>query len=222
MSQVHQLINTAFYPQLGPSAMVCHQKRLAEGEAVNHHLSPLPTKSKNLHPNTPAKFDSLLQVLDSEGPRKSRLPRSSSHSKNAGFAIYLQQPLLPKDFPCGSGVKNPPAKADVGDSVSIPGLGRCPGGGNGHSFQYSCLENSMDREACSPWGPQRVRPDRACTHENSTSKRPLEDHQKDKSKQGGQEVADREVVQPAGSLSAEAASQCPGLQEKSPSCLCST
>ena len=67
----------------------------------------------------------------------------------------------------------------------------------------------------------------ARTHEDSTSKRPLEDHQKDKSKQGGQEVADREVVQygkpqPAGSLSTEAGSQCPGLQGKSPSCLCST
>ena len=67
----------------------------------------------------------------------------------------------------------------------------------------------------------------ARTHEDSTSKRPSEDHQKDKSKQGGQEVADREVAQygkpqPAGSLSAETGSQCPGLQGKSPSCLCST
>ena len=24
--------------------------------------------------------------------------------------------------------------------------GRCPGEGNGNSLQYSCLENSMDRE----------------------------------------------------------------------------
>ena len=30
---------------------------------------------------------------------------------------------------------------------SIPGLGRSPGGENGNSFQYSCLENSMDRGA---------------------------------------------------------------------------
>ena len=42
-------------------------------------------------------------------------------------------------------VKNPPANAaDVG---SIPGLGRFPGEGNGNPFQYSCLENSMDRGA---------------------------------------------------------------------------
>ena len=26
--------------------------------------------------------------------------------------------------------------------VRIPGSGRSPGGGNGHPFQYSCLENS--------------------------------------------------------------------------------
>jgi len=30
---------------------------------------------------------------------------------------------------------------------SIPGLGRSPGGGHGNPFQYSCLQNSMDRGA---------------------------------------------------------------------------
>ena len=29
----------------------------------------------------------------------------------------------------------------------IPGSGRCPGGGNGNPFEYSCLENPMDRGA---------------------------------------------------------------------------
>ena len=43
-------------------------------------------------------------------------------------------------------VKNPPANAgDVGDTGSIPGSGRSPGGGPGNPLQYSCLENSMDR-----------------------------------------------------------------------------
>ena len=42
-------------------------------------------------------------------------------------------------------VKNLPANA--GDAGSIPGSGRSPGGGNGNPFQYSCLENSMDRGA---------------------------------------------------------------------------
>ena len=34
-----------------------------------------------------------------------------------------------------------------GDAVSIPGLGRSPGEGNGYPFQYSCLENFVDRGA---------------------------------------------------------------------------
>ena len=33
------------------------------------------------------------------------------------------------------------------DLGSIPGLGRCPGEGNGYLLQYSGLENSMDRGA---------------------------------------------------------------------------
>ena len=39
-------------------------------------------------------------------------------------------------------VKNPPANGgDIRDVDSIPGVGRCPGGGNVNSLQYSCLEN---------------------------------------------------------------------------------
>ena len=41
--------------------------------------------------------------------------------------------------------KNPPA--DAGDAVSISGLGRSPGVGNGNPLQCSCLEDSMDRGA---------------------------------------------------------------------------
>ena len=45
-------------------------------------------------------------------------------------------------------VKNPPANAgDIRDVGSIPGMGRSPGEGNGNPFQYSCLENPMDRGA---------------------------------------------------------------------------
>ena len=46
-------------------------------------------------------------------------------------------------FPDGLAVKNLPANAR--DPSLIPGLGRSPGGGNGYPFQYSCLENPMDR-----------------------------------------------------------------------------
>ena len=50
-----------------------------------------------------------------------------------------------KGFPGGSVVKNPPANA--GDASLNPGLGRQPGGGNGHPLQYSCLGNPRDRGA---------------------------------------------------------------------------
>ena len=45
-------------------------------------------------------------------------------------------------------VKNLPASAgDARDSGTIPGSGRAPGVGNGTPFEYSCLENFMDRGA---------------------------------------------------------------------------
>ena len=43
-------------------------------------------------------------------------------------------------------VKNSPVNA--GDADLIPGSGRSSGEGNGNPLQYSCLENSVDREAC--------------------------------------------------------------------------
>ena len=36
----------------------------------------------------------------------------------------------------------------AGDPGLIPGSGGSPGEGNDNPLQYSCLENSMDREAC--------------------------------------------------------------------------
>ena len=45
-------------------------------------------------------------------------------------------------------VRNLPANAgDAGDVGLIPGSGRSSGEGNGNPFQYSCLENLMDRAA---------------------------------------------------------------------------
>ena len=50
------------------------------------------------------------------------------------------------DFPGGSVVKNPPANTgDTRAAGLILWSGRCPGEGNGNLFQYSCLENPMDR-----------------------------------------------------------------------------
>ena len=51
-------------------------------------------------------------------------------------------------FPGGSVVKNLPATAgNTGDTGSIHGSGRSPGGGNGDPLQDSCLGNPMDRGA---------------------------------------------------------------------------
>ena len=57
-------------------------------------------------------------------------------------------------------VKNPPAKAgDIKHSGLIPGSGRDPGEGHSNPFQYSCLENPMDRGAqrAMVYGSQRVK-----------------------------------------------------------------
>ena len=48
-------------------------------------------------------------------------------------------------FPGGSDGKE--SACNVGDLGLIPELGRSPGEGNNNPFQYSCLENSMDRGA---------------------------------------------------------------------------
>ena len=48
-------------------------------------------------------------------------------------------------IPSGSLVKS--LLANAADTGSIPGSERSPGEGNGNPLQYSCLKNSMDREA---------------------------------------------------------------------------
>ena len=69
-----------------------------------------------------------------------------------GFPVHHQlcvlnnlDVLASRDFPGGTVVKNPPAKAgDTRDTDSIPVSGRSPGVGNGNALQ-SCLETLMDR-----------------------------------------------------------------------------
>ena len=48
----------------------------------------------------------------------------------------LPQWLSGKELTCNA--------RDAGDTGSIPGSGRSPGGGRGNLLQYSCLENPMD------------------------------------------------------------------------------
>ena len=70
-------------------------------------------------------------------------------------------------FPVAQLVKNPFAKAgDTRDTGSVPRSGRFPGGRNGNPFQYSCLENPMNRGVCrlQSMGSQTVRYDLAAEH----------------------------------------------------------
>ena len=46
-----------------------------------------------------------------------------------------------------SGLVGKESTCDTGDTGSIPGSGRSPGGGNGNPLQYSRLENPTDRGA---------------------------------------------------------------------------
>ena len=64
-------------------------------------------------------------------------------------------------------VKNPPAHAgNTGDTGSIPGRGRFPGGGHGKPLQHSRPESPMDRgtAAYSPQDRRRVGCNLAAKH----------------------------------------------------------
>ena len=57
----------------------------------------------------------------------------------------------------GTVVKNLPANAgDTRDAGSISRSESSPGGENGNPFQYSCLENPMDRGAWRATGLQSI------------------------------------------------------------------
>ena len=53
--------------------------------------------------------------------------------------------MFDKNVPDGSDSKE--SACNMGNLGLIPGWRRSPGEGNGNPFQYSCLENSMDRGA---------------------------------------------------------------------------
>ena len=56
------------------------------------------------------------------------------------------------------GLDGEDSACNAGDTSSVPGLERSPGEGNGNPFQYSCLENSMNRGAwqATALGSERV------------------------------------------------------------------
>ena len=86
----------------------------------------------------------MVHVLTEDRERSTSLWARAS--KIAQPALALGANLLVGASQVALVVKNlPPNAGDVRDTCSIPGLGRSPGGENGNSLQYSCLENPMDR-----------------------------------------------------------------------------
>ena len=76
-------------------------------------------------------------------PKASQMGHPPTHRElNEGRGCAL---AFPKKQPMAQSVKNLPTMQE--NAGAIPGLGRSPGKGNGNPFQYSCLENPMDRGA---------------------------------------------------------------------------
>ena len=97
----------------------------------------------------------LLPTISGSAPA---MPFNSVHSSNDRLPVAMTQCLgvmpypseiyvtssLPlPGFPGGSGRKE--SACNAGDLGLIPASGWSPGEGNDYPFQYSCLENSMDR-----------------------------------------------------------------------------
>ena len=90
----------------------------------------------------PQGTDTALKTLNSSSP-VFLIPVKRETTLFFGARIdYLVAVSL--DFPGGSDSKE--STCNAGDLGPIPGSGRSPGKGNGYPPQYSCLENSMDRE----------------------------------------------------------------------------
>ena len=67
----------------------------------------------------------------------------------------MDRPHLPGHATIHDASDSKESTCDVGDLVSIPGLGMSPGAGNGNPLQYACLENLQGQRSLmdySPWG----------------------------------------------------------------------
>ena len=81
-----------------------------------------------------------------ERPRITRGPEASW--QRSACKLGLKGGPKKQGFPGGTSGKEPTCNAgDLRDVGLIPGLGRCSGEGDGYSFKYSFLENSIDRGA---------------------------------------------------------------------------
>ena len=91
-------------------------------------------------------YSFLLGIFPTQGlnPGLLHCRQSTYHSHFIGFIQEFIFSLL-LCFPGASDHKE--SACSAGDPDFILGSGRSPGEGNGYSLQYSCLENTVNREA---------------------------------------------------------------------------
>ena len=75
-------------------------------------------------------------------PGSGRFPGERDKLPNPGFL----------GFSGGSAGKE--STCNVGDPISIPELGRSPGGGHGNPIQYSCLKNPHGQRSLVGYSPR--------------------------------------------------------------------
>ena len=107
------------------------------------HWSGLPFPSPGDPPDPgikPESPTSQADALTSEPPGKPQLYSTAIQLYTYMYKYIWAFPMVSNKEPaCDPGV--------AGDTGSIPGLRRSPGGGHGNLLQYTCLENPMDRGA---------------------------------------------------------------------------
>ena len=137
--------------------MAAHQAPPSLGFSRQEHWSGLPFPSP-MHESEKWKWSRSV-VSDSYQPHGLQPTRLfhpwgfPGKSTGVGCHCLLRYKGLMKwfylqtswSFPGGSDSKE--SSYNAGYKGSIPGLGRSPGEGNGYLFQFSCLENLMDRGA---------------------------------------------------------------------------
>ena len=108
-----------------------HQAPLSLGFSRQEHWSGLPFPSPFFN----------LSCTQNQWENVLKIPLPELNPQSFWFASSLMEP----GFTGGSDGKKS-ASCNARDLGSVTGLGKSAGEGNGNPFQYSCLENPMDRE----------------------------------------------------------------------------